>query len=293
MSTVNVEMVINLRCELAEGPVWDEQAQRLYWVNILAGQLQRTDPVTGATETFEVGKPVGAAVLRASEGLVLATESGFAYFDPEDNETMLIVDPEAEKPENRFNDGKCDPAGRFWAGTMAYSQQEGAGALYCLGSDEKVTKVVRNVTISNGLAWSGDDRTMYHIDTPARKVYAFDYDRPTGNVSNQRVVIDIAPELGYPDGMTIDTDDNLWIAHNSGGCVRCWNPGTAEVLETIYIPTPQVTSCTFGGSELDALFVTTAWEHMSEQQKQQESLAGALFAVKLPQQGKPANRFAG
>ena len=290
---MNVDVLINLRAELAEGPVWDDQTKRLYWVNILAGELCTTNPVDGSTQVAEVGKRLGAAALHKSGGFVLATQDGFAFYDPASGALQMIADPEADKPSNRFNDGKCDPAGRFWAGTMPYDLIEGGGALYALDGDGTVSKKMDGVTISNGLAWSTDQRTMYYIDTIPRRVYAFDFDVDTGQISNRRVAIQIGAEHGYPDGMTIDTDDKLWIAHFGGGCVRRWDPQTAEILESISVPTPQVTSCTFGGDDLDTLYITSAWEHMSDEQKEREPLAGAVFAVKVPYHGTPAFRFAG
>lgn len=290
---MTVEVLVNLRCELAEGPFWDDQTQRLYWVNILAGQLHCTEPASGKTHTYSIEKRIGAAALRSGGGFVLATEDGFAFFDPDLEELTFIDDPEADRPGNRFNDGKCDPAGRFWAGTMAYSVEEGAGALYRLGPDGRARTMVQGLTISNGLAWSNDHQTMYHIDTIPRKVYAYDYDVTTGEVTNRRVAIDVAPELGYPDGMCIDTQDKLWIAHVGAGCVRRWDPNTSDIMQTISLPTAKPTSCSFGGKNLKTLFITTAWEHMSEAEKERDPLAGALFAVELPYQGQPPVRFAG
>ena len=290
---MNVDVLINLRAELAEGPVWDEKTKRLYWVNILAGELNTTDPTNGATQVDEVGKRLGAAAMRKSGGFVLATEDGFAFYDPENGDLEMIADPEADKPGNRFNDGKCDPAGRFWAGTMSYDLTEGGGALYALDADGTVTQKMDGVTISNGMAWTADQQTMYYIDTIPRRVYAFDYNADSGQISNRRVAIQVGEEHGYPDGMTIDTDGKLLIAHFGGGCVRRWDPETAEILETITVPTTQITSCVFGGDDLDTLYITSAWEHMSDDEKQREPLAGALFAVKVPYHGTPAFRFAG
>jgi sugar lactone lactonase YvrE len=290
---MKVDVLVNRRAELAEGPSWDEQTKRLQWVNILAGELNITDPGDGATQTYAVGKKLGAAALRASGGFVLATEDGFGFYDPAAGDLQLISDPEADLPGNRFNDGKCDPAGRFWAGTMAYDLSAGAGSLYMLDTDGSATHKVEDITISNGLAWSVDQRTMYYIDTIPRRVYAFDYDVDSGAIRSQRVAIQVEEAQGSPDGMTIDVDGMLWIAHYGGSCVRRWNPNTAEVLETIELPTPKVTCCTFGGDALDTLYITTAWEHMSEDEKSRDPLAGAVFSVKLPYQGMPVFRYGG
>jgi sugar lactone lactonase YvrE len=290
---VSVEVLVNRGCVLAEGPVWDDREGCLYWVDITPGVLHRTDPTSGETTAYSVGAPLGAACLRSQGGLLLAMSTGFAYFDPGNGAPRPIIDPEAGNDLNRFNDGKCDPAGRFWAGTMAFSEAEGAGSLYCLTPDLKVSKKLSGVTISNGLAWTKDHRTMYYIDTIPLKVYAFDYDEGTGEISNQRVAITIKAEQGYPDGMTIDVEDKLWIAHYGGSCVRRWDPLTGAILETIPLPVSQVTCPTFGGPNLDTLYITTAAQNLTGEALAREPLAGALFNVKVGVPGFPAFRFAG
>lgn len=290
--TKTVALIPNLRCGLAEGPVWDDRQQVLYFVNISAGEVHRYDPAADALTTVTVGVPVGAAGLRQKDGLVLATANGFALLDAA-GELTPLGDPEADKPGNRFNDGKPGPDGAFWAGTMAYAQTPGAGAFYRLAPDGQITRQLANVTLSNGLAWRLDAQLFYHIDTPARTVTAYDFAQGRGELGAGRVVIDIPADMGHPDGMTIDVEGKLWIAHFGGGCVRRWDPDTGDVLAEISLPASRVTCCAFGGPDFDTLYITTASDGMSPAQLAAEPLAGALFAVRPGVRGLPPYRFAG
>jgi sugar lactone lactonase YvrE len=288
-----IEPILSLQCELAEGPVWDEREQVLWWVNIMAGELHRFDPATQENRTFEIGRPLGAVGLREAGGLVLAMADGFAFFDPETKKIDLLTDPEKDLPGNRFNDGKPAPCGGFFAGTMSYKAEENAGNLYRLHPDGRTTRCFEGVTISNGLAWNTAENRMYYIDTIPRKVYVFDYDKATGNVSNDRVAFTIDQEMGFPDGMTIDTEDKLWIAHFDGNAVHRWDPETGAVLATIELPASKITCCTFGGSDLDTLYITSASEGMTPEEKSKEPLAGSLFRVQTQFKGRAAYRFNG
>jgi sugar lactone lactonase YvrE len=205
-----------------------------------------------------------------------------------------VAEPILEAKGVRFNDGKSDPAGRFWAGTMADDMTEGGGALYCLDTDLTVRRMIEKVTISNGLVWTLDTKCFYFIDTPTREVAAFDYDIDSGNISNRTAAIKIEEKLGYPDGMAIDEADMVWIAHWGGGKVTRWNPKTGKLLETIKVPHASlVTSCAFGGPDLSELFITTATVDLNEKHKKSQTLAGSLFRVQLDVKGVPAFRFKG
>ena len=287
---LNAELIVNVRCEVGEGPLWDEREQCLYWVDILPGKIYRYDPKSGEHTMFNVGEMIGTIGLRENGGLIVAVRSGFAYFDLATETLTPITDPEADKPDNRFNDGKPSPDGGFFAGTMAVSAAGNAGALYYLSPEGNVKKVFDNVSISNGIAWSGDLKTMYYIDTTPNKLYAFDYDASNGEISNMRVCIEASKDLGGLDGMCIDTEGKLWIAHFGGGCVRRWDAERGEILETISVPTSKVTCPVFGGANLDTLYITTAAVGTDASD---DPLAGCLFALKLPYQGLPAYRYQG
>ena len=210
---------------------------------------------------------------------MLALKDGFAAFDPASGELTLLDDPEADLPENRFNDGKCDPAGRFWAGTMAIDPVEGAGALYCMDTDLSVRKMLGQVSISNGIVWSLDGARMYFIDSLRYDVLAYDYDAETGNIDNERIAFRVPREVGLPDGMAIDAEGMLWIAHFDGSKVCRWHPDSGEILQTIELPASKVTSCAFGGPDLDTLYITSGSLGMTDEEREREPHAGGLFAA--------------
>lgn len=289
---MTAKLILNAAATLAEGPVWDHRRQHLIWVDIEKSQVHLYDPASGADICHQLDLMVGAAVPMETEGkLLLALADGLAIFDLSQQRLSYIAQTERELPGNRFNDGKCDPAGRFWAGTMSYEQRPGAGALYCVYTDYSVRRKIRDVTISNGLAWTANAQTMYYIDSPTQQVMAYDYDPSTAEIGNPRVVIRIPPSLGTPDGMTIDREDKLWIALWGGFGVGRWDPLTGELLDMIRVNAPNATSCTFGGPDLDQLYITTARSGMSEEQLGRNPESGGLFLAKPGISGRPVDLF--
>jgi sugar lactone lactonase YvrE len=221
-------------------------------------------------------------------------QNGFASIDLPDGKIEYLHNPEAHLENNRFNDGKCDPAGRFWAGTMAFTEDEAAGNLYVLERNLSVTKKIDGVTVSNGIAWNNDHTLLFYIDSPTLSVVAFDYDKATGNISNKRIVINVPRQEGFPDGMTIDSEGMLWIGHWDGWQVARWDPTTGEKLLTIRLPVAKVTSCAFGGKHLNDLYITSAKKDLNEDQLKQQPLAGCTFVVRNSGfVGHPAFEFAG
>jgi sugar lactone lactonase YvrE len=284
-----VEVVVALGSELAEGPIWDDRTGRLVWVDILGRRIHATDPETGDTSSIETPLHVGAVAARAAGGFVAALQDGFWILGDGPARRIATV-PEA-RPGLRFNDGKCDPAGRFWAGTMAYDVTPRAAALYRLDADGRVTLVVPDVTLSNGLAWSGDGRTMFYVDSRTHRIDAFTFDPASGSVADRRTIVEIPAEDGTPDGLTIDEDDGLWVAHARGGTVRRFVDGRED--RVIRLPVSFVTSVTFGGPDRDILFITSAWEHMTAEQRAREPLAGAVFRARPGVRGRPADIYRG
>lgn len=253
------ELVLDHACLLGEGPVWDPIKQNILWLDIFKKEIHQFSPATKRHNVMDTGQMVGAIAFRASGGVIAALHHGFAAIDLEKETVHLLSDPEPHLPANRFNDGKCDPAGRFWAGTMDNITESGdLGNLYSLNKDQSVTLRYAGVSVSNGLAWSGDKKTMYYIDSPTRQVMAFDFDLESGDISNKQIVIEMTEADGYPDGMTIDSEGMLWIAHWSGWKVTRWDPRAGKLLTTIAMPTAHISSCTFGGEMLEDLYITSA-----------------------------------
>lgn len=274
-----MEVLADHRCLLGEGPVWDTHRRSLFRVDILLGEIHEYRPSDGYCHTISVGEYVGAVAPFGDGRLMAALKSGIVLLDPDTGAREAVGHPEAHLPGNRYNDGKCDPAGRFWIGSMSLQEEPGAGSLYMVDHDRSITRQIAGVTISNGLAWSDDHRTMYYIDTPTFEVAAFDYDLSTGAISNRRVAIRIPESDGYPDGMTIDREGCLWIAHWDGWQVTRWDPETGRKLHSIRLPVSRVTSCAFGGEDQQDLYITSARTGLSEAELARQPLAGAVFVV--------------
>ena len=257
---------------LAEGPVWHEDA--LWWVDIERGEVHRLDPVSGADRAWPLGMRVGFAVPTERGDFLVGTPSGLGRFDPTTGDLKMVVNPEADRPGNRFNDAKCDPGGRLWAGTMAINERAGQGSLYRVEGGEgdwRITRLVEGVSISNGLAWSPDRQTMYYIDSPTRRVDAFVF--RDGAISGRRTVVTLTD--GFPDGMCVDAVGNLWIALWGGWGVACHDPRTGQRLAKVEVPVEAVSSCCFGRD--DALWITTSSRDLDAAGRTQQPLAGGIF----------------
>jgi sugar lactone lactonase YvrE len=287
-----VELVLDARAELGEGPVWDARSARLIWVDIMRGCVHRFDPATGRDEVRDAGEPVGAAVPSADGSLVLATMSGFARLDFDAGRVTPIARVEADRPETRMNDGACDPAGRFWAGSMAFEfrTRPGAGALYRLDPDGRVTVMLSGVTLSNGIDWSPDGRLMYYVDSGTQRVDVFDFDVARGALSNRRPLVRIGAATGVPDGLTVDADGFIWLAVWGGAALHRYSP--EGVLDRrVRMPVTQPSKCWFGGPDLADLYVTSAWIDLPAEDKAGQPLAGGLFRLRPGVCGKPGTLF--
>ena len=277
---LKMDVVIEHKCELGEGPLWDAKCKVICWIDILKGEIHEYSLQQKTHRTISVHQMIGSVAVCANGNFIAALQSGFGFVDRISGEVTMIADPEAHLPANRFNEGKCDPAGRFVAGTMSLSEDPQAGSVYILENNLSVTKKIENVTISNGMAWSKDHQTFYYIDTPTLEVSAYDYNKSTGHIKNKKTIIKIPKEDGSPDGMTIDNEGMLWVAHWDGWQITRWNPGTGKKLYQIKMPVARVTSCTFGGENLNDLYITTARKGLSEDELQKQPLAGSLFVIR-------------
>ncbi len=280
-------LVLDAKASVGEGPIWDHRTQELVWVDIPAGALHRFDPRTGANVPALVGQPLAAVALRAAGGFVLALRDGFAISDA--GEVAVVAAVERENPGTRLNDGACDTAGRFWAGSMHRGQLPGAGSLYRLDADHTVTAVLDGVTISNGIGWSPDNDLMYYVDSPSGGVDVFEFDLSSGDVSNRRRLVTIQPADGLPDGLAIDESGALWVALWDGGQVRRYAP-SGELIGIVELPVRQVTKPAFGGPSLDRLYVTTA---AAGTDASIDPLAGGLFCAEVGVRGIEAPLFRG
>lgn len=287
----DVEIVIDSKSELGEGAIWNSETGELLWINITGKVLNFYNPKTDYNKEMFTGQRIGTVVPSMSGNVLVALQNGIYQFDPKTGTKKLISDPEENIANNRFNDGKCDPAGRFWAGTMSTKDKKNAGALYRLDTDLSIHKMIDNVSISNGIVWSLDKTKMYYIDTPTQKVVVYEYNNKTGEIGNEKVAVEIPKELGSPDGMTIDEDGNLWIALWGGSAVGCWNPESGELLRTIKVPAKNVTSCAFGDEDLGTLYITTARIGTSNEDLEKYPLAGGVFKTRLGVKGVSAFFF--
>jgi sugar lactone lactonase YvrE len=289
-----IEVVVPHRCLVGEGPVWDPKRKAICWLDIIDGDIHECIPGEGKFRSIRVNQMIGSFAVCKNGGSIAGLKHGVGFIDRETGKTDIFADPESDLPENRFNEGKCDPAGRFWVGTMAHSFATGVGSLYRVDNDKTITKQIPGVTISNGIAWSADHKTMYYIDTLTTQVVAFNYDKASGAINDKRIVIQIPEGEGRPDGMTIDNEGMLWVAHWDGWRVTRWDPATGEKLLTIHIPAAKVSSCTFGGENFEDLYITTARVGLTEDQIKDQPLAGSLFVWRnCGYKGLPAFEFEG
>jgi sugar lactone lactonase YvrE len=276
---------------IGEGPVWDPRIGKLVWVDIANRHVFSTDPVSGSTVRRELEVAVGVVLPRASGGYVAALQDGF-YALPDVGEPELIAHVEAGNPATRFNDGEIDPQGRFWAGTMGWDAEPGQGSLYRLDPGGQVTRMVEDVTISNGLGWSPDGGIMYYADTHTHRIDRFDFDPVNGDISNRREFVTIRDGGGRPDGLTVDSEGAVWVATWPGYGVHRYLPdGTLDAI--IPLPVSNVSSVELGGPDLREAFITTASELLSAEEHAAQPLAGSLFHARVDVPGLPRVPYAG
>ncbi len=287
-----VELVLDHKSFLGEGPIWDRRRHSVCWVDIVNGEIHEWFPASKSFRTLPVHQMIGAVAICENGNLLAALKNGIAIIDREKGEIEHIIHPEAHIQHNRYNDGKCDPRGRFWIGSMSVDELPDLGTVYMLDEELNLARKIENTSISNGMAWSPDQRHFYYIDSPTSAVVCYNYDVHTGEIYDKSVVVRIDEAEGYPDGMTIDDEGMLWVAHWGGWQVSRWNPFTGEKLFQLPIPAENVTSCVFGGEGLQDLYITSAKKGLTKKQLEEQPLAGSLFVWKNSGfKGLPASEY--
>jgi sugar lactone lactonase YvrE len=287
---LQAELVLDAHAILGEGPVWDADRGVLWWVDIEGRRIHRFDPASRADIAIETPSHVGAVALRANGGLIAALADGVYAADFESG--VLAPFTALDEPSHvRSNESKCDPAGRLLVGSMAYDYSP-IGSLYSIEPDGSVRRLLADLSIANGMAWSADGGTFYYIDSPTRGVDAFDYDLATGSISRKRQHLAFDDPVAKPDGMAIDAEGGLWIAFWDAAEVRRYGPDR-QLEVVVHVPATQVTSGIFGGPDLQDLYITTATTELGEAQLAEQPQAGGLFHVRSPVPGLLPDRFAG
>ncbi|MEM6718687.1 MAG: SMP-30/gluconolactonase/LRE family protein [Bacteroidota bacterium] len=286
------ELEYKIPAKLGEGPIWDYNNNVLYWVDIIGESLHIYSPKDKTNKEIKMPEPIGTVVPSEEKNkVIVALNDGVYVVDITTEEITKLASVEAENTGTRLNDGKCDPNGNLWVGSMDYSQTNPGGNLHKVDAEGNVTKMLGNITISNGIVWSKDHKTMYYIDTPTTHVKAYDFDETTSTISNERIVVTIPTEVGSPDGMAIDENDTLWIGLWNGDYIVNYDPKTGKLIQKIKVPAHNVTACAFGGENLDELYITTSNLDMTKEEQTNYPNAGSIFKIKLNTKGVRSDFF--
>lgn len=284
-----LRVVLEARARLGEGPCWDAQAERLYWVDIYNHRVHEFDPATGSDRFFDVGETVGCLAPAGAGRLILGLRHHIAWLDTRTGGVTPILGFET-RAQVRCNDGKCDAQGRLWFGTMSTAGSE--ASLYRYDPDGSLQVMEAGLTVSNGLGWSPDGGTFYLTDSPAQLIYAYDFEPATGRIRNRRNLVDLRGQAFFPDGLTVDREGGIWSAMWDGWCVIRFDAEGREILR-VPMPVQRPTCCAFGGPDLSTLFITTASVGLGEQEIERGFQAGDLFALDAVVSGFAAGRFSG
>ena len=286
---ITAELASKLECDVAEGPFWDNSEQQLYFVDIVNKQIKIFSSSSTPVETIQFNQEISAVFLDQKSDLIVAARDGIFAASRDGVLETSLAPIELERTSIRTNDAKCDASGRMWVGTMAFDFTPGVAALFSF--DSKVLKeVVPDLTVSNGIGWSLDKKTMYFIDSPTKRVDSFDFDIESGELRNRRPFVLLSDLDAFPDGLTTDEDGGVWVALFGGGEVRRFD-SQGTLTHIVEIPVKQVTSCCFGGADMSELYITTAQNGMDSDSLVREPLAGSLFRAKTVFKGSKSNRF--
>lgn len=276
-SAANAQVAYKATATIGEGSIWHPGRQSLFWVDIVGKTLHELLPAKGNCRSWVFDRMVSTVVPETDSTVLVSLQNEIVRVNLTTGQHTPIAFIKDNNGTLRCNDGKCDTEGRFWVGTMCMQAPEGSASLYCIFPDGRVESKIDSVTISNGLVWSADKKWMYYIDTPTKKIARYCYDAPTGNIVFDGIAVSVAEGCGSPDGMTIDSEGNLWVAQWGGYGVYCYNPQTGKLLRKIEVPAPLVASCAFGGAKLDTLYITTARAGLTDEELQKYPLSGSVF----------------
>ena len=288
---INAELEYEVMALLGEGAFWNHKTNELYWVDIEAKKLNIYNPELKENKSIMMPSLIGTVVPYTKNEAVVALLDGIYKVDLNLGELTLLSDVESDMPENRFNDGKCDPNGNFWVGSMHFDQSRPNASVYRINEQGDTKKMIDSVTISNGIVWTKDSKTMYYIDTPTGNIMSYDFDQQTSTVSNGKIAVEVSEEDGFPDGMAIDEEDMLWVGMWNGNAVARYNPKTGKLISKIIVPAHNVTSCAFGGEDLDILYITTSSLDMNEEEQNKYPLAGSIFRANPGVKGVKSSFF--
>ncbi|WP_316837927.1 SMP-30/gluconolactonase/LRE family protein [Pedobacter nutrimenti] len=289
MKIWNAELLVQTKLILGEAAIWHPEWNKFLYVDIDGEKVYAIDPQTRHTEEVSTGKKVGTVAPVSADILLVALQGSLGLLNFKNGEFKELTTIEPGITTNRSNDGKCDPAGRLWLGTMDLNASLHQGALYCF--DGSLRKVIDKTSVSNGLCWTADHQTMYYIDSFEYNIRAYDFDLKNGLISNERIVVSITDPDIIPDGMSIDEEGMLWVAMWGGGSVNRYNPVTGEMIGTVNVGVPLVTSCALGGKNMQQLFITTASKGLSEEELMQFPDSGSLFIVDVGVCGLPPHPY--
>lgn len=285
------ELCLKINSRLGEGTIWNHLTNELYWIDILGRKLNIFNPQTNSNRSIQMPSIIGTVVPVGNENAIVGLHDGVYIIEMNLGQITPHSSLDLTNPKLRLNDGKCDVMGRLWVGSMHMKEVEGMGKLYRVDHLGNYKIMLESVTISNGIVWSLDNTVLYYIDTPTLKIQAFDFDTSTGEIDNKRVIIEIPHELGFPDGMTIDSEGQLWVALWRGGAIARFNPKNGKLTQKINVPALNVTSCAFGGENMDILFISTANVDMTAADHRKYPDAGSIFMAKPGAKGVESNFF--
>lgn len=287
---MKVEILHASQCILGESPLWHPERKCCFWVDIENGILYEYNWIYKTAKTWKFDYRLTLALQGKDNQLILALNTKIARFDLESEQMEWLPDVEIPSLNMRCNDGACDSFGRLWVGTMHLGHTNGAGALYCVDTNLSVHKKLTNTTISNGIVWSLNNKRLYYIDSPTQVVQSFIFEEGAGKIIFEKNIIHIPVEMGTPDGMAIDEEGMLWIAHWGGFGVYRWDPNNGQLTGKIEVPVPRVSSCAFAGENLDYLVITTARENLNEEELKKYPDSGNVFFAKVDVKGVVTNK---